>query len=112
MDKITRKQRIELMQNGFYKCGYTHITNVKECDERLARLQEQLTEEFETAVRANNTRLTIDKVRSKDFIDNEGCFYDLKGQTFQHGQFLIHVYSYDNYQGGTASVSLLAEAES
>ena len=110
MNKITRKQRIELMQGGFYRCGYVRITDVEKPIEWLPRILEQLTEEFANKVRANNTRLSIVKVRSKDFIDNEGCFYDLKGRTTRFGQFMIHVYSYQG-GGGQASVSLLAEVK-
>ena len=107
MNKITRKQRLDLMQNGFYRCGYMQIKNVEETTAWIPRLLEQLTEEFAGKVRATNTKLSIAKIRSKDFIDTEGCFYDFKGWTMQFGQFLIHVYPYQN-GGGQAAVSLLA----
>ena len=109
MNKITRKQRLELLENGFYKCGYSHITNVEELTALFTRLEDQLTDTFADKVRATNTKLSIAKIRSKDFIDSEDCFYDFKGNTFQYGQFIVHVYSHAQSKSGTASVSLLAE---
>lgn len=109
MKKITRQERLDLLQNGFYRCGYIRIENVEELTSDFSRLKDKMTDEFTDKVRAINTKLSIAKIRSKDFIDNEGCFYDFEGKTFKHGEFLVHVYPFATLDGGTASISLLAE---
>lgn len=109
MNKITNKQRLELLHNDFYRCGNIHIRNVKETTAWIPRLLEQLSESFAAEVRATNTRLSIAEIRSKDFIDSEGCFYDFRGQNFRYGHFLIHVYTHQHNEGGSASVTLIAE---
>ena len=107
MKKITRKQRLDLSENGFYKCGYMKIENLEMLESALSRLEDELTEELERKVRETNTKLSIAKIRSKDFIDNEGCYYDYKGETYQHGEFLMHVYPYRDGRG-QASITLIA----
>ena len=109
MKKITRQQRLDLLRNGFYRCGY--IEKAENIEEYIhsSRLTDQLTETFADIVREKNTYLSIAKIRSKDFIDSDGCYYDFKGKTYQHGQFLVHIYPSSHSTGGIASLSLLAE---
>ena len=107
MKKITRKQRLDALKNGFYRYGNFTTDNIDECV-HSAWLRDQLTETFAKTVRDHNTYLSIAEIRSKDFIDSEGCFYDFVGKTYQYEDFLVHVYPFKDREGGTVSVLLVA----
>lgn len=109
MKKLTRQQRLDALKNGFYRCGYVETDNIEEYILHSTRLTEQLTDTFADAVRANNPKLSIAKIRSNDFVDSDDCYYDFRGKTYQHGPFLIHIYPSPYNNSGTASVVLLGE---
>ena len=110
MKKLTRQQRLNaLLKNGFYRCGYVETENIEDYVCNSQWFKKELIEPFADAVRANNTKLSIAKIRSNDFVDSNDCYYDFRGKTFQYGQFLIHIYLAPYSKMGTASISLLAK---
>ena len=109
MKKLTRKQRLDALKNGFYRYGYLQAENIEDFVLHSTWITEQLTDSLADSVRANNLKLSIDKIRSNDFVDSDGCFYDFRGKTFQYGQFIIHIYPYPQSKDGIANISLLAK---
>lgn len=108
MKRITRKERLNALQHGFYHCGHTYINDINQTDAFFTNLKNELTEQFSDAVRETNKKLSIDKIRSKDFIDSDGCYYDFIGRTYHYKDFIIHIYpAYNNR--GSASVLLAAK---
>ena len=109
MKKLTRQERVDsLLHNGFYRCGYINSDNIEKYVLHSSGLTDQLTEEFADSVRKGRKLIRIAEVRSKDFIDSDGVYYDYKGKTYQYGQFLIHIYLPREGKDGGASVLLLA----
>lgn len=109
MKKLTRKERLKALENGFYRCGYVTREDIENYVLDSLHLQDQLTESLADMVRANNEKISIAKIRSNDFIDSEDCICDFRGSTYQYGEFIIHIYPFYQSTGGTASITLIAE---
>ena len=110
MKKITKKQRIDQMNGrGFHHCGYVTGEYIKHFISELHTFKEKLTEDFADRVREKNDLHTIYKIRSNDFIDNEDCYYDFKGVSYQYNDFIIHVYDNKENDTYTAIFILLAK---
>lgn len=114
MKKLTKNNRIKAMDKGFKRIA--SITNKTLKNLNIDRFDyETVFNKIDSELSNNNAiealqkldYIKIDTVRSKDFIDTNGVYHDLKGKTYVNGNILIHDYESTNEYGYAMNVYML-----
>lgn len=95
LQKVTKKDRIALMKNGFYKVGYMSAKEFNERvihDEYLDQYIDRILFILEDMVEAGLDPINVVKVRSNDIYCSDECYYSYKGKSYLIDGILFHVY--------------------